>query len=82
MDITEAREIECTKCGKKEKEKFFGFGFPGWSRICEVVTEKIVTKKVMIDKVLRSVAEKVQIHPELCPDCMKELCVWIEDKKR
>jgi len=75
------REIECSKCGRKENEKIFGVGFPGWCRLSEITDKKIVKGMMMIGGKTQEVSQEIQVNPELCPECMKKLCNWLREKK-
>lgn len=75
------RNIECSKCGRKENEKIFGVGFPGWSRISEITDKKIMKGTMMIGGKAQEVSQEVQINPELCPQCIQKLCTWVSRKE-
>ena len=66
MEGKKPRTIKCTRCGHEEKERVFGEGFTGWNILLEINQTVKVDGK---DKI---------IHPELCPECMKKICKWLE----
>ena len=78
----EGRKIKCTRCGKPETELVYGEGFPGWIILKEIAGVRIVEKMVMEGLTMKKVKQQEQIFPELCPDCLKEFLLWLENKAK
>jgi hypothetical protein len=77
----ELRSNECSKCGRKENEKIFGVGFPGWNRISEIIDKKIIKNKIIIDGKSQEVSQEIQVNPILCPDCLQKISDWLNNKE-